>query len=105
MGEVVDEETGETLYFNTLTSTFQIEKPFEEANIDDLTSMHYDIDIQLGSTLPRKYPRYLKERGSIFLEEVEILGNNYKNKVITRKEYFEHFYNVLSKVDYESART
>jgi hypothetical protein len=103
--EVVDEETGETLYFNTLTSTFQIEKPFEEANIDDLTSMHYDIDIQLGSTLPRKYPRYLKERGSIFVEEVEILGNNYKNKVITRKEYFEHFYNLLSKFDYKRGIT
>ena len=103
--EVYIEETDELLYFNKLTSTFQVEKPNEEADIGDLTSMHYDIDIRLGSTLPSRYPRYLQKRALYFIEEIDILENNYLNKIITRSEYFNKFHSLLGKFDYKRGIT
>ena len=87
MGRALDQESGEKVYFNTLTSTFQDEEPYEEANIDDLFTSIYDIDIQLGSTLPSRYPRYLNDRAAAFVEDLEIIENSYRNRIITRKEY------------------
>ena len=56
----------------------QDEEPYEEANIDDLFTSIYDIDLQLGSTLPSRYPRYLNDRAAAFVEDLEIIENNYK---------------------------
>ena len=103
--EVFDEESGEKAYFNTLTSTFQDEEPYEEANIDDLFTSIYDIDIQLGSTLPSRYPRYLNSRAAAFVEDLEIIENNYRNRIISRKEYFQKFHELLSSFDYKRGIT
>ena len=88
--ELLDEESGEKVYFNTLTNTIKRRAIWRSEHNDLFTSI-YDITYSLG-LLCLLGTRYLNDRAAAFVEDLEIIENNYEIES-PWKEYFQKISN------------
>ena len=100
--EITNEQTGETIYHNLLTSSNQLNPPVQEATIQGLRGGgEENFTTALLSTLPHHYPGYLQKRSRDFMKELKALHGTYKTRAISPGDFRKAYNEKLQSFGYQ----